>query len=304
MKKIERHIRENLKDFARKFSKIHYEQIDWSKPREYVSDRFNNAELPKNLQNNSSQLNFLIKAESLGGGSVIFSITVKRGAKKEDIDVEFSEMRDYQSVGDTDDSHSADIQEEEYTEEERESLERAREFFDNLKSLTKKIKESKKKNKVDRSGGCNSCGRKDLPVTTVIRGDTGDIRYLCSVCMMHSEEATPKDSRLSEIEANIEKYERMANDMEEMIKTVEIPEVPEALSNFAWTPLSLYKSLQAIIAELKSEKVNILSKMELESRIRRELKDALAREDYKKSAELRDKIKQLRKEGDDESTSK
>jgi hypothetical protein len=70
-----------------------------------------------------------------------------------------------------------------------------------------------------------------------------------------------------------------------------MPDVPESLQQFAFTPLSTYKTVQVILAELKSLRMEALTAEDSETRLKYELKKSLEAEDYNRSAEIRDKLK-------------
>lgn len=293
---LEQFIRKDLEGFAEKYDAAFHSLIDWSKPAKFISDKINSDILPEHLRCTEDQLQYLISAFNLAGEPVIFSLSVVITEDRQDFVVEFSEPRIYNpSMNPSQDKmESADLEEEELTEEQKESLEKAQRFFDNLKVLTAKIKESKKRKKPD-SSKCNSCGRKDLPLTTSVNGVSGEIKYYCTLCLSRLRNDMTKERSLSDVESEIKKMETMASSLEEMINSHEMPEVPEGLSMFAFTPISLYKSMQAALADLKSEKMEILAKMDTEARIKRELKEALGREDYKKAEKLKGRLEQLQK---------
>lgn len=61
------------------------------------------------------------------------------------------------------------------------------------------------------------------------------------------------------------------------------------------TPLSSYKSIQAVLADLRAQRMVALTDMDSEVRLEYELKKSLAAEDYAQSAEIRDKLNKKKK---------
>lgn len=57
----------------------------------------------------------------------------------------------------------------------------------------------------------------------------------------------------------------------------------------------MYKSILAIIAEMKTDRVKILSKMDTLDKLNRQLQWAIEREDYEDAAILREKIQEKNK---------
>jgi hypothetical protein len=118
------------------------------------------------------------------------------------------------------------------------------------------------------------------------------MKRVCPVCIQkgHPSERK-KQPTLAELDASIAEYEAVALKAESFIKDFpEMPDLPPALAQIAFTPMSHYKALQAVLAELKSQRMEVLTNMESQSRLQYELKKSLAAEDYKQSALIRDKI--------------
>ena len=148
---------------------------------------------------------------------------------------------------------------------------------------------------------CTTCGRSDLTLVTCIDASTMKMKRVCPVCIQkgHPGEQQRKPT-LKELDERIAEYEAIALKAEAFIKDCpEMPELPPALAHLAkiaFTPMSHYKALQAVLAELKSQRMETLTNMDSDIRLQYELKKALAAEDYKQSAIIRDKIAQLKTE--------
>jgi hypothetical protein len=141
---------------------------------------------------------------------------------------------------------------------------------------------------------CTVCGRTDLPLTITINASTMTKKTICSVCMRNggpSGQAKKKKVNLKQLDKEIAEYEKLAKKFEEMIKDrPEMPELPAALAQYAMTPMSNYKSIQAILADLRAQRMAAMTDMNSEVRLEYELKKSLAAEDYEQSAVIRDKL--------------
>jgi hypothetical protein len=148
---------------------------------------------------------------------------------------------------------------------------------------------------------CVTCGRSDLTLVTCIDASTMKMKRICPVCIQKGHPGEEKrQPTLKELDERIAEYEAIALKAEEIIKEYpEMPELPPALAHLAkiaFTPMSHYKALQAVLAELKSQRMETLTNMESSARLQYELKKSLAAENYKQSAIIRDKIAQLKTE--------
>lgn len=140
---------------------------------------------------------------------------------------------------------------------------------------------------------CSVCGRTDVLLMTSINEQTRQSDLACLICQMR--ELLRDGGDLSMFDKKIEELEEMSRRLERLINlTPEMPNVPGSLQQFAFTPLSSYKTVQAILVELKSLRMEALTVDDSETRLKHELKKSLEAEDYERSAELRDI---LRKKG-------
>ncbi len=140
---------------------------------------------------------------------------------------------------------------------------------------------------------CSVCGRTDVMLLTSINVQSMQSDRTCLVCQMRKSMHDGDD--LSVFDKMIEELEEMSERLERLINLApKMPEPPEGLQQFAFTPLSTYNTVQAILAELKSLRMETLTADDSETRLEYELKKSLEAEDYEQSAEIRDK---LRKKG-------
>jgi hypothetical protein len=96
---------------------------------------------------------------------------------------------------------------------------------------------------------------------------------------------------VKKLDEEIAEYEKLAKKYEEMIKDrPEMPKLPAALAQYAMTPMSNYKSIQAILGDLRAQRMAAMTDMNSEVRLEYELKKSLAAEDYEQSAVIRDKL--------------
>jgi protein-arginine kinase activator protein McsA len=141
---------------------------------------------------------------------------------------------------------------------------------------------------------CTVCGRTDLPLTITIEARTMTKKTICSVCLHNggpSGQQKKKKIDVKKLDKEIANYEALAKKFEEMIKEMpEMPELSEGLAQFAMTPLSSYKSIQAILGDLRAQRMTAMTDMNSETRLEYELKKSLAAEDYEQSAIIRDKL--------------
>lgn len=137
---------------------------------------------------------------------------------------------------------------------------------------------------------CSICGRTDTMLMTGINELTQQSDLACLICQMR--DALRDGDNLNVIDENIEKLEEMSGRLERLINLApEMPNVPGGLQQFAFTPLSTYKTVQAILAELKGLRMEALTAEDSETRLKNELEKSLEAEDYERSAEIRDKLK-------------
>lgn len=139
---------------------------------------------------------------------------------------------------------------------------------------------------------CSVCGRTDVMLLTGINEQTRQSDVTCLICQMRN--ALRDGSNLCVLDKQIEELEEMSGRLERLINLApKMPDVPESLQQFAFTPLSTYKTVQAILAELRSLRMEALTDEDSETRLKYELKKSLEAEDYNRSAEIRDKLKKM-----------
>jgi UvrB/uvrC motif len=136
---------------------------------------------------------------------------------------------------------------------------------------------------------CTKCGRKGLTLTIVANMATGEKGALCTICLR-----SDKKRSLKEIDDELKEYEKLEVMYTDLIKSIpKMPEVPDGLSAYAMTPLSAYKSIQAMIAHLKTERMELITQEGSKERLQYELNLAIESEDFEKAAEIKAQLEAL-----------
>lgn len=136
---------------------------------------------------------------------------------------------------------------------------------------------------------CSKCGRNDLTLTMFANISTGEKGALCPICMR-------KDSKrsLEDLDKELKEYEKLEKMYAELIQdSPEMPDVPDALSAYAMTPLSAYRGIQATIAHLKTQRMELITQSGSKERLEYELKKAVENEDFVKAAEVKKQLESL-----------
>lgn len=270
--------RKNLKDFLSFFRKDYVSKIDWDKGYEILD-----SELGKYVsQQEMSQKDhfyILVKAFDPKGTPFRFLINTIVELNKGQLKVGIAEIPDEIASMD---------EEEEMDQMEMMNL-LAKNFLDGLQSGAIKP--------LDNTPNCSRCGRSDLPLTIAIDAVNLKVEKVCPVCMKagSAENKHPKAKTVAELDKEIAEYEDQAKKYEALIK--EQPKqdnLPDNLARYAVTPMSSYRSIQAVLADLKAQRMQAMTTLESETRLEYELKKALEVEDYKRSAELRDQLNKLK----------
>ncbi len=256
--------RDNIKDFLQFFRKDYYEKIDFDKGCTFLDEALPHF-VPLHYRKRKDALNLFVKATLKKGGICHFLIhtifTMEKGEIQVGIaDVPDKAMKAYQKAKDSG------------------QLEPKKEYTDDNQ--------------------CTVCGRTDLPLTITINASTMTKKTICSVCMHNGGPSgqTKKKVNLKKLDEEIADYEKLAKKYEEMIKEMpETPKLPAALAQYAMTPLSNYKSIQAILGDLRAQRMAAMTDMNSEVRLEYELKKSLAAEDYEQSAVIRDKLNKKKK---------
>lgn len=134
---------------------------------------------------------------------------------------------------------------------------------------------------------CSLCGKTGESISIFHNPDTGKTDQICQSCMITMQSQSIKD--LDEADRMLAEYEELSQRMESLIQSTPPEHMPEPMPG-AFTPMSMFKGIQAAIADLKSRRMELLTQEGGEFRLRYELKKALAEEDYEKAEELRKKL--------------
>jgi transcription elongation factor Elf1 len=192
-----------------------------------------------------------------------------------------------------------DKYEEDEDDEEEEEIDEDAVMLTFLKTFKEKMKSGELKPMSDQSPNCTRCGRSDLPLTITINASTMESQKICSVCMSKggaSGNAKPQKADVDKWDKEIASLEKLAKEYEELIKKhPESDNLPSEIAQYAMTPMSNYKSIQALLADARSERMKAMISMKSEIRLNYELKKAVEAENYEESAKLRDKLNQIKK---------
>lgn len=269
IKFFEEMARELFQDFLDFFHKDLYEKIDFEQPYEFLDEAMPYF-LPAKYAFQKDAFNLFVKAKNKQGEDFYFLLDIIFAIEKGDIRIGV-----------------ADVPEKAIKAYEESKAKKA---LEKPAKTPKKLYEDKNQ--------CSVCGRTDLPLTFTIEAMTMDMRRICSVCMHNNGPSGEEEIEVSleELDEDIAKYEEMAKMYEDAIKkSPESYDLPEDIEPYLITPMSAYKGIQAIIADLRSQRMKALTKMDSEVRLNYELEKALAAEDYALSAEIRDKLSKIKK---------
>ena len=136
---------------------------------------------------------------------------------------------------------------------------------------------------------CSKCGRNDLMLTMFANISTGEKGTLCPICMRGNKTRT-----LKEIDDELREYEKIEKSLAEIIQdNPKMPNIPDELASFAYTPLSAYRSTQAAIAHLKTQRMELMTQVGSKERLEYELQKAVENEDFVKAAEVKKQLESL-----------
>lgn len=251
--------RDNLKDFLEFFRKDYFEKIDFNKGCEFLDEAMPQF-LPSHYTSRKDAFNLFVKAPLKDGTISHFLIHAIFAMAKGEIKVGIADVPD-----------------------------KAIDAYHEEKALGSK---GKKQEYTD-DNQCSNCGRTDLPLTITINATLMKKLTLCSVCLYNGGPSgqSKKKVNLKQLDKDIADYEDLAKKYEVLIKDrPAMPQLPSGFEQFAMTPLTSYKSIQAVLGELRSQRMAAMTDMESETRLKYELKKSLDVEDYAKSATIRDKL--------------
>ena len=250
--------RDNFKDFLEFFRKDYFQKINFSKDCAFLDEEMPHF-LPQQYTTRKDAFNLFVKSHFKDGSISYFLIHAIFAMEKGEIQVGIADVPNESVDAYYHSKNSVDNKKKEYTDDNQ----------------------------------CSNCGRTDLPLTITINAATMKRLTMCSVCMYNDGPSgqSKRKVNLKQLDKDIADYEKLAKQYEKLIQdSPEMPELPSAILKYAMTPLSNYKSIQAILAELRSQRMTALTNMESETRLKYELKKSLDAEDYVQSAAIRDKI--------------
>jgi hypothetical protein len=279
--------RERLKDFFDFFRKSEAEKYDWSKGYTFDDEALKKYVSPSDLALDDRFYLFAVLTRT-DGSPIRIIINTIFDLKIFQVKVGIAEIPDL-SFLDEEDEDDYDDDEEDDEDFEMEQLKALELFSKNFKAALR----SGDLKPLDNSPNCMRCGRSDLPLTITLEARTMKTEKICQVCMREGgpDNIPQKPQSVKELDEDIAEYEKMSKDLEQMITAFPEPDnLSGGLSQYAMTPLSAYRTAQAILAELKSKRMIAMTSLDEATRLEYELKKALLAEDYEKSAELQKKL--------------
>ncbi len=127
---------------------------------------------------------------------------------------------------------------------------------------------------------------RELSISIEVHAETGQTRRRCATCL--AKEYT------NSITA-VEQADRLNKELDDLIARVdrlialnpETPALPSGLEGLAATPLNSFRTLLVHRAEVQARRQEILTQEGSEARSAYELKQAVAKEDFERAAELK-----------------
>jgi protein-arginine kinase activator protein McsA len=145
---------------------------------------------------------------------------------------------------------------------------------------------------------CTRCGQAAEGMLTMVNTNNRAASTVCGKC--RAQEAALAFTKLKELDKEIAKYEELAGMYEGLVtRNPKMPEVPESIQAFAVTPLTLYGEIQDFLAAYKSRRMEIMTQEGSETRLQYELKKSIEKEDYERSAVIRDTLEAKEKKRKD-----
>ena len=138
---------------------------------------------------------------------------------------------------------------------------------------------------------CSICNKEGGMLVPHVNAETNKSQNICTDCL--AKQSSQQAKSVEEIDNTIIEYEELLSKTEELIKLMpKEMAVPEGLENIAFTPMSMYNSLQKAVAELKTQRLKKLTEAGSEKALEYELKVAIENEEYEKAAEIKKMIKE------------
>jgi hypothetical protein len=277
--------KERLEDFFDYFLKDDVKKYDWSKGYTINDEALEKFVAPKDLAM-KDRFYLFVELTRIDGSPISMIINTIMELKSGQVKVGIAEIPDLSDLEEDDDDYDEEEDDEDF---EMEQLKALQLFSKNFKAALK----SGDLKPLDNSPNCMRCGRSDLPLTITLEARTMKTEKICQVCMREGgpDNIPQKPQSVKELDEDIAEYEKMAKDLEQMITAFPEPDnVTDGLSQYAMTPLTAYRTAQAILAELKSKRMIAMTSLDEATRLEYELKKAILAEDYEKSAELQRKL--------------
>jgi len=151
------------------------------------------------------------------------------------------------------------------------------------------------KNKKNR---CTKCGSKTPPFTIFADIASGKSQSLCINCI--SSLGIDQQNNLKELDKQIEQAEAALAEMEKIAQELGDIEmdVPKELSAFMITPIQAYKMAQMGLANLKTQRLKLITRGENIAHLQYEQERLVQEENYEAAAIIHKKIKKLQGEKD------
>lgn len=157
---------------------------------------------------------------------------------------------------------------------------------------------------------CIMCEKPLLPRSAASKSKKAT-DLLCAACRKaiqpsqkveaEAESETDETETPKMIKERLKYLKKMSKELEDMILTHpdlvgqtedDLAELPEIIQAYAFTPVKSYKMVQFLLAITKGEYMDSIVKQDSKARLKKALETSIEEEDYRKSAKLRDKIKE------------
>jgi UvrB/uvrC motif len=273
--------RSNPKNFLEFFHKDLVPKIDWNQPVEYMDESVKHYATQPQLKKKSSL--FLVLKATNPKGRVFRTL----------INVDMLQKQGQFRVG----TAALPLEDPIPVEETKQNLSEEELMELAMKNIAERGAEGLQA-PANNSPNCSRCGRSDLQLTITLEAVTLKTEQLCPICMgKGGPNNNPIPTKtLAEIDAEIAEFEDLATTLEEIIKKAPNFEenVPPELSRYVMTPQGNYRTVQAMLADLRSQRMVALTHMDSAIRLEYELKKATEAEDFERAAQLRDQLNALR----------
>ncbi len=139
---------------------------------------------------------------------------------------------------------------------------------------------------------CSHCGSNTGPFTLFASPSTGESHQMCAHCM--SRQSAEAFTDIEELDNQIEMLDKMLGDFSEMMKTAKMPEVPEELRKYTFSPTDVFQMMQMTVGMMKAKRMELAGAGPVPERLQYELDKCIAEENYEQAALIQQQLNQLK----------